>query len=714
MLSFRILGPLEVVRDGEALSLGAAKQRALVARLLLAPNETVSTDRLVDELWGDEAPSTAEHMLHVYVSRLRKVLRDGERKVLVTRAPGYGLLLAEEDELDAATFELVVAQARGPAHDQPEEALQLLERGLALWRGPALADFAYEPFAQATVARLEELRAVAEEERIGALLELGRHQDAIPELESLVLRYPLREHLRSQLMLALYRAGRQSEALGALQAARRALSAELGIDPGPELRSMEEAILRQDPALRAPDHVPTSEAPASVAVAAPPRSPSPTRRLPRGPSPARRRTAAAVVAGVLLAGLVTGIAVLASGGDSTTDENVPPATSEPSAGAVLDLSWQEAGSDSFRGTGDQKILGGERAQDGYLLLGYTVTPIQAVGDRPDFDVAVWEGTPLDGWTSVASGSFLAPGNQRATDAVALPDGRIVMVGSDESRGDFDGAVWKFSADPPAWSRADPASRGLRMQRDQFTRDVISSDRILVAVGSTQVADDGDAAVWRSLDGRRWTFGQGAVRAETGDQEMSTVARSDDRAVAGGFSEVEGDRDAAVWTSSIRADFWRRVGIGSELGGPGDQQINAMTAYDEGFVAVGEETIGEETNAVVWTSPDGQVWSRVPDPAGLFGGVGAQRMFAVVVSPSGIVAAGHEVSGADVDAAVWTSTDGVAWVRLPADAPAMQALTDIGDQEIHALLLTETGFLALGGERGGADWDAQAWIGERID
>ena len=240
MLTFKILGPLEVVRDGETLPLGPAKQRALVACLLLHPGETVSLDRLIDELWGRDPPPRADHNVHQYVSRLRKVLDDDGRAVLITRATGYLIELGADDLVDAALFERCVRQARDALGDRPTEALGLLDRGLALWRGPALADFTYQSFAEASARRLEELRASAEEARIEALLALGRERDAITQAESLVQRFPLREHVRALQMLALYRGGRQSEALAAFQAARQALAAELGIDPGPELRSLED------------------------------------------------------------------------------------------------------------------------------------------------------------------------------------------------------------------------------------------------------------------------------------------------------------------------------------------------------------------------------------------------------------------------------------------------------------------------------------------
>jgi DNA-binding SARP family transcriptional activator len=241
-LEFRLLGPLEVLDGERPLALGAGQQRSLFAVLLLHANEVVSTDRLIDALWGQAPPATAGKILQVYVSRLRKELGDGR---LVTRAPGYALQV-DRSESDLARFEQLVGEAQ---RSDPGAAAQTLRRALALWRGPALADLSYEAFAQAEIARLDELRWAALEQRIDADLAAGRHAELISELGALIAEHPLREHLRGQLMLALYRAGRQAEALAAYRQAQRELADELGLEPGEELKRLEQAILRQDPAL---------------------------------------------------------------------------------------------------------------------------------------------------------------------------------------------------------------------------------------------------------------------------------------------------------------------------------------------------------------------------------------------------------------------------------------------------------------------------------
>ena len=242
---FRILGPLEVEGESGSLALGGQKQRALLAALLLEAGRVVAADRLVDLLWGEEAPKTATTSLQNSISRLRRELGSD---VLETRAPGYVLRVAPE-QIDAQRFE---AQLRDARRVGAEERRELLLRALELWRGPALADFTFEPFAQAEIRRLEELRLVAQEERIEADLELGQHGDVVGELEALVSAHPLRETLRRHLMLALYRSGRQAEALDVYQDARNRFVEELGIEPGPELKRLQSEILRHEAGIAAP------------------------------------------------------------------------------------------------------------------------------------------------------------------------------------------------------------------------------------------------------------------------------------------------------------------------------------------------------------------------------------------------------------------------------------------------------------------------------
>jgi predicted ATPase/DNA-binding SARP family transcriptional activator len=253
-MRFGILGPLQAVGDdGRELALGGRMPRAVLALLLLRANEVVSSDQLVEALWAGAPPASGPKGLHVHVSRLRRALAaghsdpDGER--LVTTAGGYVLRVGPE-ELDVQRCERLIGEGRSLlAAGQPDQALAALGAAVELWRGDVLADFQYDAFAQGEIARLGELRAALLEERIAVEMLLGREAQVLGELERLVRDYPYRERLRGQLMLALYRTGRQAEALAAYRAARLALVEELGIEPSVELRQLHEAILAQDGAL---------------------------------------------------------------------------------------------------------------------------------------------------------------------------------------------------------------------------------------------------------------------------------------------------------------------------------------------------------------------------------------------------------------------------------------------------------------------------------
>jgi DNA-binding SARP family transcriptional activator len=242
-VEFRILGPLEVFDEGTPVRLSGRNQRALLALLLLNAGEVVSTDRLIDGLWGEDPPRTAPTSLQNAVSQLRKLL-SAER--IVTKAPGYVLRLLDGDGLDTTRVAELVAIART---SEAEARVASLREAETLWHGAPLAEFAFDSFAQSAIARLEELRLNVIEERIDAELELGRHREVSGELEGLLAEHPLRERLRSQLMLALYRSGRQADALQVYQGGRRALIEQLGIDPSPTLQRLHGAILRQERSL---------------------------------------------------------------------------------------------------------------------------------------------------------------------------------------------------------------------------------------------------------------------------------------------------------------------------------------------------------------------------------------------------------------------------------------------------------------------------------
>jgi DNA-binding SARP family transcriptional activator/ABC-type oligopeptide transport system substrate-binding subunit len=304
-VEFRLLGPLEVRDDGRALELGGQKRRALLALLLLHANEVVSSDRLIEELWGEDPPQAAATALHGHVSRLRKLLGSGDEASghkLLTRPPGYVLQL-EPEQLDLHRFERLRDEARAVrSSGDLTGASTKLRDALALWRGRPLADLAYERFAQLEAGRLEELRLATVEERIEIDLALGRHADLASELERLVAEHPLREGFCAQLMLALYRSGRQAEALQVYQHARGALVEELGIEPSRRLRELEQAMLRQDESLWPPEPPTAAEPGEEPRPAADP------------PPPARRRILVIAAACVIALAVALGLLVPRLGG----------------------------------------------------------------------------------------------------------------------------------------------------------------------------------------------------------------------------------------------------------------------------------------------------------------------------------------------------------------------------------------------------------------
>jgi len=255
-MEFRVLGPIEAIEDGRRLAVASGRQLSLLAFLLIHANRVVSADRIIDELWGDEPPENGAKTVAFHVSRLRDALEPGRERgrpsgAIATEPAGYALRV-EPEQIDAVRFDRLASQGRALLADDPEAARARLLEALNLRRGEPYADVADESFAQPEIRRLEELRLRATEDRLEADLALGRHADVIDELEALVAQEPVRERLRGQLMVALYRAGRQAEALRTYGEGRQVLADELGIEPGPELQQLEGWILRQDPRLEPP------------------------------------------------------------------------------------------------------------------------------------------------------------------------------------------------------------------------------------------------------------------------------------------------------------------------------------------------------------------------------------------------------------------------------------------------------------------------------
>jgi DNA-binding SARP family transcriptional activator len=499
-MDFRVLGPLEVAGDEGPVGLGGVKQRAVLAMLLLHANEVVSSDRLIDALWGASPPLSARKGIQVYVWRLRSALAD-ER--LVTRSSGY-VLYVEPGELDLARFEQLVAEARrAPA----ESAAARLRDALGLWRGPPLEDLSYEQFAQSEIARLEELRVAALEQRVEADLALGRHAELVGELDTLVAQHPTREHFRHQLMLALYRSDRQAEALEAYRRARQELSEELGLEPSESLKQLEAAILRQDPELSLSTGPALAAAPRRAAVAGPADrallvAPSRLGALDAllsvakplaGGEPARELIVAAVVPAEEVADATTQLgaargALLADGLGARTAAFSSPAIGEDlsrlASQEPVELLLVDAGEDALGGAVGTIL---ERAPCDVALL------VTSSGTLGDGGVVVPFGASTHDWAALELGAWLA----RATGAP------LRLVGAADRRGKGRDASRLL------------ADASLIVQR---TAGVVA-EPVLTAAGARGVAEAaGDARALIVGLSERWREeGLGRVRGELARQ-----------------------------------------------------------------------------------------------------------------------------------------------------------------------------------------------------
>jgi YVTN family beta-propeller protein len=336
-VEFQILGPLEVRSNDGPLPLGGPNQRALLALLLLHANESVGRERLIDEIWDDSPPKTAHVSLNGYVSRLRKLIANGSGAVIETRADGY-LLRVDPDRLDANRFERLLAEAReARSAGRPQEAKERLAAALGLWRGRPLADLEYASFAQSEIARLQELRLSATEDRLEAELELGNHKAIIGELEKLAAEHPLRERISELLMLALYLSNRQGEALDVYTQTRRRIAEEIGLEPSASLQDLHRRMLQHDPGL----------GPAADARV---RTPATSRR------PGTGRRTAALVLGLLACATAVGLVL----GFATTP-GAHGTTVAPNSLAVLDPSADSFVGDIPLGKAPTAVAYGSRA-----------------------------------------------------------------------------------------------------------------------------------------------------------------------------------------------------------------------------------------------------------------------------------------------------------------------------------------------------------------
>ena len=524
-LSFHVLGRLEAYDDGVELDLGPRKQRAVLALLLLNANHVVSTERLIDDLWGDSPPSTARATLQVYVAGLRKALgNDGAS--LRTRAPGYVLEL-DAGVLDLDRFTQLRAQARESS--DLEHRAALLHEALLLWRDEPLPELRTEPFSTAAVAHLDQLRLAALEERIDADLALGREAALVTELESLVAEHPYRERLRAQLMLALYRSGRQADALDAYQAGRRVLQDDLGLEPGNELRELEAAILRHDEALSPPLPVPAA--------------------APDQPSARRFSRRAVIVAGagglaaVALAGGVTAFRSRGSGGTQVQPESV----------GVVDPVAREVVHQIPVGFDTRLITAGEDAvwlvdDDGSTLTG--IDP-----NTNDFILRP-RGIPVDGvptglaagfgsvWIAVNEGlalSVLEMGSDSGNKLERIPlydSDRVISVNiAPVILTVGDGAVWALERGQSRVKRIDPKTKDAPVFAE-------GGERLGVA---TSIAVHGNA-VW--LGGGRGVSKRdsrdGSYELDFEDVEDARLSLTTSIAVDGDAVWFVGDASTSLW------------------------------------------------------------------------------------------------------------------------------------------------------------------------
>jgi DNA-binding SARP family transcriptional activator len=531
-----ILGPLQVSESGRPVPLGAPKQRALLAVLLLHANEVVSRERLIDELWGDSPPARAPKLVQHYVSGLRKVLPAG---CLLTRAPGY-LLRVEPGQLDLIEFERLLEEAkRATADGAVERGADLYRHALSLWRGRTLGDVALESHAGGEAARLDDLRLAATVERIELELELGRNAELAGELETLVARHPYQERLRGQLMLALYRSGRQAEALEAYQKARRTLVDELGLEPSQELQRLERAMLRQDPSLELPRPTVRPPAPAEA--------------------PPRRKTVTVLVC-----------ALAASPAD-------PEALRH-----ALTLASAEVGAAAERHGGTaERLAGGELLAVFGVPEAHEDDAIRGLRAAADVRAAL----PGDVRIGIATGEVLAEGTAVTGEAVAAAErlahaaagGEILAAESTlalagptiESAGPLVLAIAEERPSFPARSEAPLAGRGAELARLRELFDAVAAERRCrvvtvfgeAGVGKSRVARELVASLAgqaTALVGRCVSYGEGATylplrEAFRGVDAAAALAGTEEaELVARRVAELTGEAEGATPTGE---GFW---------------------------------------------------------------------------------------------------------------------------------------------------------------
>lgn len=577
-MEFNILGPFEVYdSSGSRLQLPAGRERALLVALLLRRGQVVSVDALIDVLWGERPPSTAAKAVQGYVSHLRRALGPesaGSEGVLATQSPGY-VLHVEEGHVDASRFERLATQGQRALEDgEPAEALTILESALSLWRGAPLAEFAFEDFARSEIQRLTERRLEAIEDRIEALLQLGRHGGLVSELEALIGAHPLRERLRGQTMLALYRSGRQAEALHVYKEGGR-LARELGLDPAAELKRLERAILDQDPSIAAPprDRIPDGDRPQPADSAPPPDV--------AGPAPRsafrRRRTVlvGALIAAVATLGTVGAIALSWRSDGPTSVMVVPPAVAviDPKTNRVV-ASIRVGSKPVTITAGDGAVWVGD-ARDG------TVTRIDPVSRElktigigaPVVDIAA-----SDGSVWVATGGFgtvvrIDADLGAVADRIDLGNPRDPVVPAASSIAAGREGVWVGAFD--GLVRIDPRSGDITARVD-----LGQTPALQIAVGG--------GAVWAT------TVTSRAKRIE------ASSAQETAEFYAGKFVFGIALDATAVWVGGVEGELWK---------------IDPVTGSTLGTSNVGTVAIGLALGSgAVWVTDPGDGTLVRVDPA----------------------------------------------------------------------------------------------------
>ena len=611
-MRFRLLGPLEVIDDqGHPVAIGGLKPRTLLAVLLLHANQPVATDELMDALWGDSAPPSARQALHFFIHRLRRSLTGRGLggpggSGLLTSGAGYCLEVLP-DELDSERFERALARAAALPGSQRELASKVLEEALAEWRGAALAELHDSPVAAAAATRLEEMRVAAQTDRVWIELALGRHGPLVAELEALVAAHPLRERLRAALVLALYRSGRQAEALQVCRAARATMVEELGIEPGPELQRLERDILNQAPSLDLDLVAAPVSAPAPAQLPVPPPDPGEARapevrkvvtvlvttlrepaEAPVDPEDARSAAERlrARVTGIVeryggIAQSTVGGIILAVFGARTAHDDDP----ERAVRAALELS-------ALRGEGGPEIRVG--VETGQALITFAAGRVDVAGQVVDRAAALAD--------TAAAGEVLAgPAVERCTRRVIAytDDGRALDPRSRT------GAATPATTSTPLLEREYELAmltgllgRARRERQPQLVTLVggpgMGKSRLIYELGQL-VEADAELVTWRQ--GRSLPYGEGMtywalaeiVKAHAGILETDAAAEAEAK-LARAAEDAVGDPEEVAWVTTALRPL---VNAGEQSAVPGEAyaawiRFIAALAADRPLVLVFED------------------------------------------------------------------------------------------------------------------------------